>query len=294
MVHFTAVLAVLAFASPIAFSHPLRRRQVSNDTILQNGLEAQKLNAAFESLSATDSCTNGDVACVQGALAVCQGNGWVTQSCPATLQCFALPDVADQGVTIGCTSPATAQGLIEATGAQGGVDDSNNSTSTTTSFSNGTDTSFSNGTDTSFSNGTDTSFSNGTAPATVTVTVTLPGNGETQTLSPSTATLSPDQAGSIISDAAVPTNTASGTISVGTTILLSGATPAADPLTTTAPTGGAQGGLGGVSSSAASGTTIFLNGAGAATPTPSPAVAVASPATSPVASPAAGGSSGYY
>jgi hypothetical protein len=260
MVHFTALLAVIAFTSPIALAHPVLRRDASDDTILQNGLESQKLNAAFATLNATDNCTDGDIACVEGALALCRGSSWVTQNCPATLQCFALPDVDQEGVTIGCTSPNTALGLIEATGAEGGINGSDNSTSID-----------------------DGSSGNVT---TVTVTVTLPADGETQTLSPTTATLTPDQAGSIIGDAS-PTDTPAATTislsgptpdatdsgnSVGTTILL-GPSPAADPAATPAPTDG---------------TTIILNAATpAATPAASPAAAAAPPAA-----PAAGG--GYY
>jgi hypothetical protein len=58
MVQISALFAVLALSSPLAFSRPLSRRQLSGDPLLQNGLEAQKLNAAFQTLNATDSCTS--------------------------------------------------------------------------------------------------------------------------------------------------------------------------------------------------------------------------------------------
>lgn len=300
MVQISALFALVALSSSqLAFSRPLsRRQQLSDDDLLQNGLEAQKLNAAFQTLDASDPCTTDDVACVGGALAVCRDNGWVTQSCPPTLQCFALPEVDQTGVTIGCTSSDTAAGLIEATGAVGGVNSTDfNSTITD-------DGSFTNSTDT----GTD-------GVTTVTVTVTLPADGQTQTLPASTATLTPDQAGSIISGAspAAPTDPADSTdptdptdpadstdptdptdpsVAVAnadgaTTIILgSAATPTPPPTAND----NVQGGLGGASTP--SGTTIFLNGADASAPTTTPDAAAAAPSSPAPAAPAAAG--GYY
>lgn len=275
MVQISALFAVLALSSPLTFSRPLSRRQLSGDPLLQNGLEAQKLNAAFQTLNATDSCTNDDVACVDGSLALCRDNSWVTQDCPATLQCFAIPDVDQGGVTIGCTSPDTAAGLIEATGAQGGV---NSTDFNSTSVDNG-------------------SFNNSTGATTVTVTVTLPADGETQTLPASTATLTPDQAGSIIGGAPpAPTDPTDPAVAVAnadsaTTIILgSSSTADAGAAAATPPPSNdnVQGGLGGA---APSGTTIDLNAAAASTPTATPSAAAA--AAPPPAAPA-GGSSGYY
>lgn len=247
MVQLTTLFAVLALSSPIAFSYPISRRDLSNDDLLQNGLEAQKLNAAFQTLQGSDSCTDGDVACVEGQLAQCQGTSWVTQSCPSSLQCFALPDVDKQGVSIGCTSAQTADELIAATGAQGGAnaEDPANSTSIALGGSNAT-----------------------TGISTVTVTVTLPSDGDTQTLSPSTATLTPDEAGSIISGASpAPTDPAVAVAangSSGTTIVLSGTDSSSDPAATPAPAiGGVQGGL--AAAPTATGTTILLNGGAAPT-----------------------------
>jgi hypothetical protein len=57
MVQLTTLFAVLAL-SPLAFSYPLsRRQQISDNDLLQNGLEAQKLNAAFQTLQGSDTCT---------------------------------------------------------------------------------------------------------------------------------------------------------------------------------------------------------------------------------------------
>jgi hypothetical protein len=277
MVHFTALLAVLVFASPIALSHPLRRRQNSDDINLQNGLEAQKLNAAFADLKATDDCTNGEIACVEGELAQCRRGSWLTQSCLPSLQCFALPNFDEEGVTLGCTSAKTAAELIEATGATEDVDSSDNSTDI-----------------------------NDNDVKTVTVTVTLPSDGETQTLSPSTATLTPADASNVVAGA-VPTETPDAEDSdddEGSTITLSGAaTPQADPATAPSSTAAAGAGgnvgttillsgptsspgvQGGLAAPAPSATTINLNAPAAATPAPAAAAAP------PAGPPAAGG---YY
>lgn len=58
MVQLTAFFAILALSSPLALSHPLLRRQLSGDPLLQNGLQAQKLNSAFQGLKASDNCTS--------------------------------------------------------------------------------------------------------------------------------------------------------------------------------------------------------------------------------------------
>jgi len=268
MVQLTAFVAILALSSPLALSHPLRRRQLSGDPLLQNGLEAQKLNVAFQGLKASDNCTNGDIACVEGALALCRGDSWVTQNCPQTLQCFALPDIDKEGVTIGCTSAKTAESLIEATGAQGGLGSVNGTNITSPD-------------------------AGSSGSSTVTVTVTLPADGQTQTLSSSTATLTPEQAGSIISSSsAAPTNppVAVANSGAGTTIILGGGAPSSAPTPSPLPAdGGPEGGLGGASPPP--GTTIILNGAGAPSPAATPAAAAAS-AAPPAAPPS--GSSGYY
>jgi hypothetical protein len=250
MVQLTTLFATLVLFSPAAFSHPLSRRQLSADTLLQNGQEAQSLNAEFDTLQVTDPCNNGDIACIQGALAQCINGQWETQSCPTSLQCFALPDVDQQGVTVGCTDQATAQGLITATGAQGGVSTPADANSTTI---------------------------DDPGVQTVTVTVTLPQSpDQTQTLSPSTTTLTPDDANGILSSVSVaaPTTTStdgSGAVDPvvanavntgsGTTIILSGtsATPAAADIGSPA-----------TPVVAAAATTILLNNpAVQATPTPS-------------------------
>lgn len=93
----------------------------SSSFLLSNGQSAQKLNAQFASLTANTSCTEGTDACVGSDFAQCVDGSYVTQSCGATLSCFALPLVNKAGTSITCTTEADAASRITATGATGGV-----------------------------------------------------------------------------------------------------------------------------------------------------------------------------
>jgi len=98
---------------------------LSAATLLNNAQEAQQLNAQFQSANstATGSCTNGEITCVQDAIASCV-NGQFDASngrCPAAEQCFAIPSVKSSGTIITCTSEKSAQSLINAAGATGEV-----------------------------------------------------------------------------------------------------------------------------------------------------------------------------
>ncbi|EIM81086.1 uncharacterized protein STEHIDRAFT_150134 [Stereum hirsutum FP-91666 SS1] len=91
---------------------------------LTNGQTAQSMNAQFASLSASDSCSDGDSACIGGGFAQCSGGTWQVTACAASTQCFALPLVNSAGTSITCDTQADAESRIAATGATGGIDGS--------------------------------------------------------------------------------------------------------------------------------------------------------------------------
>lgn len=95
---------------------------------LQNGKDAQKLNASFKGLKATDSCTDGQQACIDqdgaSAFALCANGSWVLTKCAGGLQCFALPLVAKPGTSVTCDTQDNALSRIADTGATGGLDGS--------------------------------------------------------------------------------------------------------------------------------------------------------------------------
>jgi hypothetical protein len=88
---------------------------------LQNGKDAQKLNAQFAALTPSSSCTSGENACVDGGFAQCVGGKFVITQCGATLTCAALPLVNSPGTSITCTTQSDAVARIAATGATGGI-----------------------------------------------------------------------------------------------------------------------------------------------------------------------------
>ncbi|KAI0666896.1 hypothetical protein C8Q78DRAFT_983615 [Trametes maxima] len=88
---------------------------------LQNGKDAQALNAKFASLTADSSCNEGDNACIDGAFAQCVGGKFVSLGCAATTKCFALPLVNKAGTSLACTTEDDASARIAAAGATGGV-----------------------------------------------------------------------------------------------------------------------------------------------------------------------------
>ncbi|KAF9462879.1 hypothetical protein BDZ94DRAFT_654465 [Collybia nuda] len=91
-----------------------------SDLKLQNGKDAQKLNAKFATLSVSSPCAVGELACVGSEFAQCVNGKFVTTSCGA-LQCVALPLVNAPGTSITCTTEADAIARISASGATGGV-----------------------------------------------------------------------------------------------------------------------------------------------------------------------------
>ncbi|KAJ4466595.1 hypothetical protein C8R41DRAFT_71811 [Lentinula lateritia] len=150
MSSFTLFLAFLiVFSSSVIQLHGRPVKSLTTAELLTNAQLAQQLNAAFQSLSSGDACTSGEVACINGEAAECSGTKWKTAACIATQACFAVPSVnkANDAV-LRCTSQRSAESIIAASGASGGLTGSN-STSTSTS-SNSTSTASSSANSTSF------------------------------------------------------------------------------------------------------------------------------------------------
>ena len=78
--------------------------QLSEQTCIQrkNAHDAIELNKKFEQMTPNDSCTDGDVACINSQFAKCDHGAYVLFPCAPTLKCFALPLVNKRGVSITC------------------------------------------------------------------------------------------------------------------------------------------------------------------------------------------------
>ncbi|EJC99441.1 uncharacterized protein FOMMEDRAFT_142744 [Fomitiporia mediterranea MF3/22] len=88
---------------------------------LQNGLDAQKGNAAAADLSEGSPCTDGETTCAGTQVGQCAGGKLVTTACSGGTQCFVLPLVNKAGTSAACTTEADASARIAATGATGGI-----------------------------------------------------------------------------------------------------------------------------------------------------------------------------
>lgn len=110
-----------AASSPPASSSSTTTDSSSGDFHLQNGEDAQKLNAQFATLTANSPCTDGQDACVGSSFAQCVGGKFVATPCAGGLMCAALPLVNKAGTSITCTTQADAIARIAATGATGGL-----------------------------------------------------------------------------------------------------------------------------------------------------------------------------
>ncbi|PFH51909.1 hypothetical protein AMATHDRAFT_74604 [Amanita thiersii Skay4041] len=140
---------------------------------LQNGKDAQALNAKFATLDANTACTSGENACVGTAFGQCVGGKFQTTQCAGGLNCFALPLVNSAGTSITCTTEADATSRIAATGATGGIK-SNGGSSSTSVTSTGSSTS---NDSTGSSASTSTDGSTGPASSSTSNAVTNDGNG---------------------------------------------------------------------------------------------------------------------
>lgn len=85
----TISLAVFAAATPAFWERA--------SFTLQNGLDAQALNAKFASLGASSPCQSGQNACINGAFAQCVNGAFVATPCAGGLTCVALPLVNSPG-----------------------------------------------------------------------------------------------------------------------------------------------------------------------------------------------------
>lgn len=92
MAAFTSLLATLTLAIAVSAGHWERAAFT-----LQNGLDAQALNAQFSSLTAGSACTPGESACVSGGFAQCVNGVFVSTPCAGGLSCVALPLVNSPG-----------------------------------------------------------------------------------------------------------------------------------------------------------------------------------------------------
>jgi len=88
---------------------------------LQNGHDAQKLNAKFAKLNPGSQCTAGEQACINGGFAQCVGGNFAITQCAAGTICAALPLVNKPGTSLACTTKKDALARIAATGATGGL-----------------------------------------------------------------------------------------------------------------------------------------------------------------------------
>ncbi|KAG1859162.1 hypothetical protein C8R48DRAFT_605879, partial [Suillus tomentosus] len=115
------MLASLASAAPLASYYELVSNSTSSFSQQQNGLDAQKLNAQFATMTANDSCTSGAQACISSAFAQCIGSSWDLTPCSSGLSCFALPLVTKAGTSLACDTQSDADARFIGAGVQGGV-----------------------------------------------------------------------------------------------------------------------------------------------------------------------------
>jgi len=88
---------------------------------VQNGLDAQKLNAQFATLSSNSSCTTGDIGCIGGNFAQCVDGSFVLEQCAAGTTCMALPLVNKPGTALDCDTQADGLARFKAAGVSGGL-----------------------------------------------------------------------------------------------------------------------------------------------------------------------------
>ncbi|KAI0777174.1 hypothetical protein BD413DRAFT_171315 [Trametes elegans] len=272
--HATTSTVFALFCASVVLGAPTA--SIDAKTFLQNGKDAQALNAEFAKLHASDSCTSGQLACLGTSLATCADGKWKTEACPESLSCFALPSVRENGTELTCTTNATALAVINASGATGGVasnstdntvdfptegdcsDDDGATDGQTTQSSNSTSTaSGARGTSAAASNSTSSTVSgssvaanatasasgtNSAAAPTVTVTVTA---APESTLSVETTTLDRSAASSFLSSIATDSNfsavtTVRGSAPASATASASGSAPASATATASASEGASE------------------------------------------------------
>lgn len=92
---FTRFTVFLAASVALVSAQPTLLRRAA--FTLQNGLDAQALNAKFATLTATSPCQAGEQACVSGQFAQCANGVFSSSPCAGGLKCVALPLVNSPG-----------------------------------------------------------------------------------------------------------------------------------------------------------------------------------------------------
>jgi hypothetical protein len=111
MYHPTIPLVALVFLSqtysrfiepgvvPINPIH-LQRRGIDQAVLLNNGQEAQKLNAKFSGMNPNSPCNVGDSACISGGFSQCVGGKYVGGPCAGGLKCFAMRELISKSFNL--------------------------------------------------------------------------------------------------------------------------------------------------------------------------------------------------
>lgn len=99
----------------------LQRRGIDQSVLLENGKEAQKLNAKFSGMNPNSPCKTGDSACISGGFSQCVGGKYVGGPCAQGSKCFAMPLLLKKGTSLGCDTESDATARISNTGATGGL-----------------------------------------------------------------------------------------------------------------------------------------------------------------------------
>ncbi|KAF8631682.1 hypothetical protein AX15_002267 [Amanita polypyramis BW_CC] len=94
----------------------------------QNAVQAQQLNVQFASLTVSDPCQEGNIACVNNSFAQCSDGKWELTPCSTGLTCYALPLANSPGTSIVCDTEQDALARISASGATGGLTGKNTTT----------------------------------------------------------------------------------------------------------------------------------------------------------------------
>lgn len=84
----------------------------SSGFAVQNGQDAQNLNAQFKTLTSDSPCTTGQSACINGDFAQCVAGKFVTSPCSGSTTCVALPLVNKPGTSVTCDTQADADSRI--------------------------------------------------------------------------------------------------------------------------------------------------------------------------------------
>ncbi|QRW22745.1 carbohydrate-binding module family 19 protein [Rhizoctonia solani] len=91
-----------------------------NAILAQNAAQAQALNRKFRELTFSDSCLDGDEACIGDGPSLCILGIWRRQLCrqPNT-RCRAVPRMQTNGTAIGCYTEADLEARFSSTGRSG-------------------------------------------------------------------------------------------------------------------------------------------------------------------------------